>query len=187
MSASKRDILVSEALKLFYRNGFHATGMDLVASEVGISKTSIYKHFRTKEDLFQAVLRLRDESFRNWLFRYAEEAGSAPRKQLLSLFDAHQEWFLQKGFQGCMFIKATAEYQDPKDPIHETAAEHKRLIRRFIMEKVELMGAKNPDQLSDQLFMLMEGSIVMATILGPGKIIDGSKRAAKVLMDDALK
>ena len=61
MQQTKRDELVRKALDTFYRNGFHATGMDMIASETGVSKTSIYKHFRTKEDLILAVLRLRDE------------------------------------------------------------------------------------------------------------------------------
>ena len=57
MQQTKRDELVRKALDTFYRNGFHATGMDMIASETGVSKTSIYKHFRTKEDLILAVLR----------------------------------------------------------------------------------------------------------------------------------
>ena len=59
MSASKRDQLVQNALTVFYQNGFHATGMDKLVAETGVSKTSMYKHFRTKEDLIQAALRLR--------------------------------------------------------------------------------------------------------------------------------
>ncbi len=65
MCPSKRDELLQKALKIFYRAGFHATGMDLFAAETGISKTSMYKYFRTKEDLILAVLRPRDENFRN--------------------------------------------------------------------------------------------------------------------------
>ena len=78
MRPNKRDELVQKALKVFYTNGFHATGMDMIAAETGISKTSIYKHFRTKEDLILAVLRLRDEHFRNWLYRRMEELGNTP-------------------------------------------------------------------------------------------------------------
>ena len=65
-----------KALVIFYREGFHAAGMDLLSEETGISKTTMFKHFRTKEDLILAVLRLRDENFRNWLFRRTQEGGS---------------------------------------------------------------------------------------------------------------
>ena len=59
MSRNKRDDLIRNALKIFYRNGFNATGMDLVAKETGVSKTSIYKHFRTKDEILDAVIDLR--------------------------------------------------------------------------------------------------------------------------------
>ena len=100
MSQNKRAELIRKALLLFYRNGFHATGMDLVAKETRVSKTSIYKHFRTKDELILAVLRLRDENFRNWLFRRMEEHADTPQGQLLAMFDALEEWFLEDGFQG---------------------------------------------------------------------------------------
>ncbi|MFT7041116.1 MAG: AcrR family transcriptional regulator, partial [Paracoccaceae bacterium] len=93
MRPSKRDELVRKALAIFYRDGFHAAGMDLLAAETGISKTSMYKHFRTKEDLILAVLRLRDEEFRNWLFRRMERSADTPRARLLAMFDALAEWF----------------------------------------------------------------------------------------------
>ena len=105
MRPSKRDELVQKALKVFYRNGFHATGMDMLVTETGVSKTSMYNHFRTKEDLILAVLRLRDEHFRNWLYRRMEERADTPRDQLIAMFDALEEWFEEPGFRGCIFSR----------------------------------------------------------------------------------
>ena len=48
MRPSKRDELVRKALDIFYRDGFHATGMDLLSTETGISKTTMFKHFRSE-------------------------------------------------------------------------------------------------------------------------------------------
>ena len=73
MRPNKKDELVRKALTVFYRDGFHATGMDKLVAETGVSKTSMYKHFRTKEELIVAVLKLRDESFREWFERRVDE------------------------------------------------------------------------------------------------------------------
>ncbi len=162
MRPTKRDELVQKALPIFYRNGFHATGMDRLAAETGISKTSMYKHFRTKEDLILAVLRLRDENFRNWLVRRMEELGHTPADQLIAMFDALGEWFAKPGYRGCMFIKASAEYQEPGDPIHAQAAEHKRLLFNHVRDLTERAGASDPDMLARQLLLLKEGAIVTA-------------------------
>ena len=102
MRPTKRDELVQKALKAFYRNGFNATGMDMLVKETGISKTSMYKHFRTKEDLILAVLRLRDEQFRNWLYRRMEELADTPQQQLIAMFDALEEWFAEAGYNACL-------------------------------------------------------------------------------------
>ncbi|KAJ8138879.1 hypothetical protein OY671_007909, partial [Metschnikowia pulcherrima] len=60
MRQTKRDELVEKATAIFYRNGFQATGMDRLVAETGISKTSIYKHFETKDDSIVATLKSRD-------------------------------------------------------------------------------------------------------------------------------
>ena len=186
MSASKRDQLVQKALTVFYRDGFHATGMDKLVAETGVSKTSMYKHFRTKEDLIQAALRLRDEQFRNWLFRRMDATGDTPKDRLLAAFDALGEWFEEKGFRGCMFIKASSEYQDAGHPIHATSAEHKRLILAHFEELTRETGANNPALLSRQMVLLIEGAIVTAQLLGSSGIAGDARAAAATLIENAL-
>jgi AcrR family transcriptional regulator len=186
MRPSKRDELVQKALVVYYQNGFHATGMDMVAAETGISKTSIYKHFRTKEDLILAVLRLRDEKFRNWLIRRMEKLGKTPLEQLIAMFDALGEWFAEDGFRGCMFIKASAEYQEAGHPIHTQCGEHKRLIFTHMRYLSEKAGAIDADMLARQLLLLKEGAIVTAH-LGHTEYPEGdAKLAAQVLMEASI-
>lgn len=183
MRPTKRDELVRRALEIFYQNGFHATGMDMLAMESGVSKTSMYKHFRTKEDLILAVLRLRDENFRNWLFRRMAELGDTPTQKLLAMYDALGEWFGEQGFRGCMFIKASAEYQDPDHAIHVQSAEHKRLLLDHVSALTEAAGLAMPQDLARQLLLLKEGAIVMA-VLGRGQdAASDAKHAAKRLID----
>jgi len=185
MSASKRDELVQKALKIFYRDGFHATGMDTLVRETGISKTSMYKHFRSKEDLILATLRLRDEQFRNDFYRRVEELASGPKDQLLAAFDALGEWFAEDSFKSCMFIKASSEYQDKKHPIHAAAAEHKRLLAVFFEKLATEASLKDPETLARQLLMLAEGAIVIAHLHGLDNAASDAKRSAKVLIDAA--
>jgi len=164
MRPSKRDELVRKALVVFYNHGFHAAGMDLVAAETGISKTSIYKHFRTKEELILATLRLRDENFRNWLMRRTATLAGSPYEQLLAIFDAHGEWFALPEFCGCMFIKASAEFQDPSHPIHEQSAQHQRLLLDFQGKLARDAGFTDPDCVAHKIWILTQGAIVAAVM-----------------------
>lgn len=183
MRPNKRDALVRNALEVFYRDGFHATGMDKLVAETGISKTSMYKHFRTKEEMILAVLRLRDERFRNWFCRRVEEIAVKPRDRLLAAFDALHEWFTSPGFKGCMFIKAVSEFQVPEDPIHIHAAAHKRMLFEYVQGIAEQAGATDPGALARQLMLLKEGAIITAVMQGNGDAALDAKAAARVLIE----
>jgi len=162
MRPTKKEELIKKALQVFYDNGFHASGMDLVASETGISKTSIYKHFRTKDDLIIAALKKRDVDFRTWLAQRMEELAQTPKGQLIAMFDALEEWFATPGYRGCMFIKASSEFQDSKHPIHVASADHKRRLEQVLTALATKAGLTNPELLARQLLLLKEGAIVTA-------------------------
>ena len=183
MRPNKRDELVRKALDVFYRNGFHATGMDMLVRETGVSKTSMYKHFRNKDELMLAVLRLRDENFRNWLYRRIEEISDTPQGQLLALFDAMDEWFQLPAFRGCMFIKASAEFQESSHPIYAQAAEHKRMLYDYFTGVAKRAKMKDPEGLARQLMVLKEGAIVLAMMGVNKNAAHDAKRAAASLMD----
>ena len=173
-------------MNVLYRDGFHATGMDKLAKETGVSKMTMYKHFRSKEDLILAVLRLRDEEFRNLFVRQIEEKANTPKGRLLAVFDVLSDWIEGRDFYSCMFIKATSEFQDPKHPIHIASAEHKRQILGHIQKLAEEAGVKNPKLLARQLFILTEGELVTAFILGKSGVGADVKAAAKILIKAAL-
>jgi len=182
LSASKRDELVQKALQAFYAGGFHAIGMDRLAKETGVSKTAIYKHFRTKEELILATLRLRDEQFRNWMMRRVETLASDPKDQLRAVFDVLGEWFDEPGFKSCMFIKASSEYQDRAHPIHTIAAEHKRLLIKYLEVLATKAGAKDPEGLARQLLVIKEGAIVLAHLHDAKQVAADARAAAENLI-----
>ncbi|MEJ2115534.1 MAG: helix-turn-helix domain containing protein, partial [Gammaproteobacteria bacterium] len=48
--AEKREHLIEVATKNFNRLGYHATGIDHLIAEAGIAKTTLYRHFKSKDD-----------------------------------------------------------------------------------------------------------------------------------------
>lgn len=58
-SAEKRDNILIAASQLFLQEGFTATSMDQVASAAGVSKQTVYSHFKNKDALFSAVIDLK--------------------------------------------------------------------------------------------------------------------------------
>ena len=186
MATDRREKLVQTALTLFNRHGIHATGIDTILAEAGVTKMTLYKHFRSKEELVLAALRRYDEEFRNSMMRAVERKGPTPRERLLALFDFLDELCQRKDFFGCKFINASAEYSDHDHPIHIAAAEHKKLVMIFVRKLAAAAGAQNPDQLAEQLFFLMEGALVTAHVSGQTDACIRARRAAEVLIRVAV-
>ncbi|MFC4347134.1 TetR/AcrR family transcriptional regulator [Kordiimonas lipolytica] len=183
MRASRKDELIDKALEAFYRDGFHATGMDKLVAETGISKTSMYKYFRTKEDLILATLERRHERLTALLVDGPAARADTPKGQLVASFDALQEWIAGDDFNSCMFIKASSEYQDPSHPIHQAAAAHKRSLTDHLASLARRAGAKEPETLARQLMLLKEGAIVTAHIQGKAFAAPDAKDAARTLIN----
>jgi AcrR family transcriptional regulator len=185
MASTKRDHLVETALDLFSRDGFRATGIDRILAESGVAKMTLYNHFRSKDELILAALRLRDERFRNRLMREVETRASHPAARLLAIFDVLGDWFGQEGFTGCAFINASAEFVDPDSAIHAAAAEHKRLIEAYVRGLTEDAGAADPTALARRLCLLIDGAIVTAQVCGDCQAGVHARAAAETLLRDA--
>ncbi len=160
---SARDRVLAAASKLFYRDGIHATGVDTVVAESGVTKMTLYKHFGSKVDLVVAVLRDRDAAWMAWMADVVERTrGTEPGCRLLALFDGLDAWFHEAEFRGCAFLKAAAEFPDVAHPVHQQVARHFRNVREYVYTLVVETGASQPEALADSLCLLMNGAIATA-------------------------
>ncbi|MEB3734489.1 TetR family transcriptional regulator [Halopseudomonas pachastrellae] len=71
--------IVASALGLFYRNGFHASGVDLLSREAGVTKKTLYRHYPSKDVLIEAALALRHTQFMARLRAFVEQAAVEQR------------------------------------------------------------------------------------------------------------
>src|SRR5271163_862063 len=82
-----RDEIMRSAMRLFASRGFHETSMSEVARAAHVSKALIFWHFKTKEELFMAVL---NRLLEPYVIDFAEEAGALDIKaQILKLVEAY--------------------------------------------------------------------------------------------------
>lgn len=183
---SKREQIIEVAVELFYKNGFNATGVEKIREAANVSKKTLYNHFKSKDELILTVLRRRDEQFRNDFMRGVESIGKTPRERLEAVFDAADAWFNSKDFCGCMFINASAEFTDSKDPCHVVSAEHMRLMLDYIVDLAKKADAKDPDELAEQIFLLIEGAIVQAHVSGDKSAAMKAKKMAMVFIESGL-
>lgn len=159
-----RERLVAAAVELFYRRGFGAVGIDQVIAAAGVTKTTFYKHFESKDDLMVAAVQRRDEwESHAWDRAVRKIAGDDPAGQLLAMLDVMDLWFNDPDFHGCMFMNTAVEFPNPNDPVHQVAAAHRKKTRDHFRNLACAGGAELPaaETFADCFTALIEGALVL--------------------------
>jgi AcrR family transcriptional regulator len=159
-----RDRLVATAVELFYRNGFAAIGIDRVIQAAGVSKTTFYKHFESKDELIVAAVQQRDQwESQAWNRAITVIAGDDPPKRALAMFEVMDIWFNDPDFGGCMFLNTAIEFPNPHDPIHQAAASYKRRVRDHWRDQALRAKAdsSSAETFADCFTALIEGALIL--------------------------
>ncbi|MBL8747475.1 MAG: TetR/AcrR family transcriptional regulator [Phycisphaerae bacterium] len=178
-----RERLIDASAMLFYEQGFHAIGIDQIIAEVGVTKTTFYNHFESKDDLIVAVLRDRDERDMRALDAELARRGGGPFDQILSVFDVLDDWFSDADFRGCLFINAAVQFPNLNDPVHVAASAHGENVRALFERLARAGGAPDPDALSRQLCMLVAAAIANRHGEGDMKAAAMAKDMASALLE----
>jgi AcrR family transcriptional regulator len=177
-----RDKILETASDLFYKRGVRAVGVDLVVEKAGVAKTSLYRHFGTKDDLIAAFLDREDQDFWSAWDRVAGQHADDARAEL----DAHLEWIGERvarpNYRGCPQINVAAEFPEADHPARKVAEAHKREMRRRLKLIAERLNAASPDQLAGQLSVLVNGAFVSSQLFEPGEATGLLRRAADALV-----
>jgi AcrR family transcriptional regulator len=105
--------VLSTASRLFCANGVRAVGIEWIVAESGVSKTSLYRHFRTKEELVAAFLERADREFwQQWDGVVA--AAANPQAELMSLLDWIGKRVSRDGYRGCPTVKNQCRPHSPE-------------------------------------------------------------------------
>jgi len=160
-----RERILRTASDLFYRRGVRAVGVDVVVEAARVAKTSLYRHFPTKDDLIAAFLRREDEDFwAGWdrvAARHAEDA--------VAELQAHLAWIGERvgrpGYRGCPQLNVAAEFPDEDHPARIVARSHKLELRRRLKAIAERLRVDRPDALAAQLSVVINGAFVSSQVL----------------------
>lgn len=160
-----RERILRTASDLFYREGAHAIGVDLVVERAGVAKTSLYRHFRTKDDLIAAFLEREDEQFwRQW-----DSVAECHRSDAQAELDAHMQWIgeriSRKNYRGCPQLNMAAEFPEGDHPARIVAVSHKQQLRGRLKGIADRLGVRRPDDLAAQLLLLVNGAFVSSQVI----------------------
>lgn len=160
---SIKEEILHKSFETFYENGFHDSGVSLLAEQAGTTKRTLYAHFGSKEGLVEAVLNYRHQMFMAQLIHHFEDLMTYDIASVSKTYlDFLQHWIASDNFYGCMFINACAEFSEPTAIPHEISRQHKLEVRQFLVDAFLKTKTEHPKRLADTLFVFGEGLIVSA-------------------------
>jgi AcrR family transcriptional regulator len=182
-----RERILAVASELFYKQGARAVGVDLVVERAAVAKSSLYRHFRTKDDLIVAFLEREDVDF--WAIW--DGVAAAHADDALGELEAHMRWIGERlgraNYRGCPQINVAAEFAEQDHPAREVARAHMQALRARLAAIAGRLGASAPDALAAQLALLVNGAFVSAGLLAADEAIDVLVAAMHALVEAAVR
>lgn len=163
-ATTAKDRVLYAATELFCHHGFAATGVDTIASRAGTAKSTLYAHFGSKDKLIDAVLEREGRAWRDWFFGRLRQVRGSSRDKLLAVFDILEEWFSHPEFYGCPFINAIGEATSENERLRQAARQHKSHVNLWIKAQAIELGLNAPDDLVQEMTVLIDGAIVAAQV-----------------------
>ncbi|MFJ7213427.1 TetR/AcrR family transcriptional regulator [Amycolatopsis sp. NPDC098790] len=171
-----RERILGASQQLFREQGINRTGMDQLTAAAQVSKHTVYQHFAGKDELVAEYLRHFDPDVMPGVF---DRADLTPRQRLLAAFDVPASTPL------CPYLGAAVELHDPRHPASEYAREYKKAIAARLADAAREAGAIDPEQLGEQLALLIDGASVRTRALG-SDCFPAAAAIAAVLIDNAI-
>lgn len=159
---STREHIVAAADDLFYRQGFEATSFADIASAVGISRGNFYHHFKSKDEILDAVIEARLATRRTTLERWESESeGPADRiRSFIHILIANQSKIMR---YGCPLGTMCAELIKLDHTAKDAATGVFTLFRVWLRRQFVLLGRKkDADELALHLLARSQGVATLA-------------------------
>lgn len=162
-----REAILIAAYRLFYRNGFARVSVDAVAEEAGVTKKTLYYHFRSKDSVAAAVIEHQSPFALATVEAWLSEPSGDPGKVVARLFERFEDWASGPNFHGLGFTRIVMELADlPGHPARSAAQRHKLLVEGRLLDAFASLGVGDPEAIARQIVVLIEGANALMLIHG---------------------
>ena len=175
--------ILDAAYELFYRKGFGRVGVDEVAAVAGVTKRTLYYHFKSKDELLSAVLEFHHQLALARIQKHADRYGGSAEEKITVLFRELARWSAKPGWTGAGFTRVAMELADlPGHPARAVARRHKAAVEAWWAGLLEQAGVPQPAERAREVALLMEGATALILIHGDRSYADAAAEAAKRLV-----
>ncbi|MFT4012747.1 MAG: TetR/AcrR family transcriptional regulator [Paracoccus sp. (in: a-proteobacteria)] len=177
------DHILGIAGGLFYREGIRAVGIDRIILEADIAKATLYRHYRSKEDLVLAYLQGRHTLVMEGLEEVQVQLPD-PRDQIAEIFERLRIKAENPEFRGCAFGLAVAEHGESAR-IVDMARMHKNAVAEVLNGIARRAALPDADRIGRHLALLYDGALARRAIYGSAAPMAEARECALALFDQA--
>jgi AcrR family transcriptional regulator len=175
---SKRDQIISAADQLFYQQGYEHTSFARIAEAVKISRGNFYYHFRTKDEILDAVINLRLTNTQVMLDQWVMD-GETPADRIRSFINILIVNRAKIKHFGCPVGTLTSELTKLNHTAQDEANKIFTLFRIWLKNQFKQLGyKKSADKLAMHLLARSQGIATLASAFNDEKFI---KQEVKLL------
>ncbi|MBB5638647.1 AcrR family transcriptional regulator [Pedobacter cryoconitis] len=147
--------ILETATRLFYTQGYHATGINQIIQEAGVARASLYTHYQSKEELCIAFLNFRHVY---WFKCFREFIGAVtdPEQQLMTAFDFLISMNDKEDFRGCAFMNILSEISPADTTLYTIIQHHKQNLR----DTLASILPHHTQLLKDHIYLLFESAML---------------------------
>jgi AcrR family transcriptional regulator len=132
-----RAAILDAALVQASTAGFESLTIGSLAERTGLSKSGLFAHFGSREELQVAAVEAAAARFTETVFLPALKAKRGlPR--IRALFESWLDWTARNGLSGCPLQAAAIEFDDQPGTVRDTVVGHYRRLEQELGRAVEL-------------------------------------------------
>lgn len=181
-----RDRIIAAATRLFYSEGLRATSVDAVAEKAGVTKKTLYYHFRTKDELIAAYLASRDQPTLAYYARWFAESQGSTADKVRGLFRSFGKAADTPQWRGCGFLRTIAELANtPGHPAIKAGAAHKKKFEAWLAETLAGDGVRESGRIARQIVILLDGAATVMLIHRDVAYVEAAGETAAALIEQA--
>jgi AcrR family transcriptional regulator len=184
-----RAAILDQAVAIASEVGFTGLTIGQLAEQTGLSKSGLFAHFKSKETLQLETLERARERFTDLVIR---PTLAAPRgeKRVRAMFDRWLDWETEALQGGCIFVAASAEFDDQPGPMRDAVVRSQQDWMDFVatvagtaVSEGDFRADLDTEQLAFTLQGLMLGYHHAARLMRDPKALDHTRRALDQLLE----
>jgi len=181
-----KERILKAANSLFYGEGIRAVSVDAVAHKAGITKKTLYYHFRSKDDLVTEYLKSRDQPNMDAFQKWFDEADGELSQKIFEIFSNIAKSADHPKWRGCGFFRTAGELAHmPGHPAVKAGAAHKKRLEAWLAAIFANEAIEDPGRLARRIVLLLDGAFASTLIHRDPEYVLEAGKTAQMLIENS--